>query len=326
LKAGGGGVLAAPTPPGKTRLPRGEARGYDPRVSAGGAQRAAAAGGMPSVSTSSLKSGLPKSLFGYHVLDRLGTGALSTIYAVKDPKTGEAYALKHVVPQTEKHLRFVEQLQNEFDVSRHFRHPGLRKCVDLKISKRMFIGGIKEAALVMEMVKGLSIDQEHPGALRAVCDCFINVGLALSALHHLRLVHCDLKPSNIIRDHPGNVKIIDFGQACRVGTVKQRVQGTPDFIAPEQAKCKPIGIFTDVYNFGATLYWALTDRRVPTLITVEKRSRSMLVDQDYPKPHEINPRVPQDLSEMVMSCVRVKTDSRPQSIAEVLQALEPYAK
>src|SRR5688572_5064352 len=107
---------------------------------------------MQRVSTSSLKSGLPKSLFGYRVLDRLGTGALSTIYAVKDPKTGQSYALKHVVPLTEKHVRFVEQLQNEFDVSKHFRHPGLRKCIELKFNKRMFIGGVKEAALVMEMV------------------------------------------------------------------------------------------------------------------------------------------------------------------------------
>jgi serine/threonine-protein kinase len=120
------------------------------------------------------------------------------------------------------------------------------------------------------------------------------------------------------------VKIIDFGQACRTGTVKQRVQGTPDFIAPEQVKCKPVGAYTDVFNFGATLYWALTDRKIPTLITVDKRSRSMLVEQDFLKPHEINPRVPEDLSTVVMACVRVNADTRPQSIVEVLKAIEPY--
>jgi eukaryotic-like serine/threonine-protein kinase len=276
-------------------------------------------------SSSSLKTSLPKSLFGYEVIDRLGTGALSTIYAVKD-KAGHRFALKHVIPQTEKHLRFVEQLQNEFEVSRHFRHPGLRKCVDLKINKRMFIGGIKEAALVMEMVNGTPIDQEHPGTLRNIADCFVRAGLALSALHHLRLVHCDLKPSNILRSKSGDVKIIDFGQTCRIATVKQRVQGTPDFIAPEQVKCKPVGVFTDVFNFGATLYWALTDRRVPTLITVDRRERSILKDQDFPKPHEINSSVPQGLSQIVMACVRVGPDTRPGSIAEVLKVVEPYAK
>ena len=279
-----------------------------------------------SSSSSSLKSNLPKSLFGYRVVDRLGSGALSTIYVVTDGKSDQKYALKHVVPQTEKHLRFVEQLQNEFEISKPFRHSGLRKCIDLKISKRMFIGGIKEAALVMEYVDGAPIDQEHPGALRHVADCFIRAGQALGAVHGLRLIHCDVKPSNIIRNASGEVKIIDFGQACKIGTVKQRVQGTPDFIAPEQVKCKPVGVYTDIFNFGATLYWALTGSRVPTLITVDKRNRSMLVDQDFPKPHEINPRVPQDVSEMVMACVRVKVDMRPQSIPEVLRVLEPYAK
>lgn len=269
--------------------------------------------------------GLPKSLFGYTVIDRLGTGALSTIYEVAD-KLGRRFALKHVVPQSEKQLRFIEQLKNEFEVSKHFRHPGLRKCIDLKISKRLFIGGIKEAGLVLEMVKGLPIDQEHPGALRHVADCFVRAGQALAALHHLRLVHCDVKPGNVLRSPSGEVKIIDFGQACRAGTVKQRVQGTPDFIAPEQVKCKPVGVYTDVFNFGATLYWALTDRRVPTLFTVEKKNRSMLVDQDFPKPHEINSSVPEDLSEKVMECVRVHPETRPATIADVLTVVEPYVK
>jgi eukaryotic-like serine/threonine-protein kinase len=277
------------------------------------------------VSTSSVKSGLPKSVFGYPVVDRLGVGALSTIYTVQDPKSGRKYALKHVVPQTEKHIRFIEQLQNEFEVSKPFRHPVLRKCIDLKISKKMFIGGIKEAALVMEMVEGMPLDQDHPGAMRHIAECFIKVGQGVAALHHLRLVHCDLKPSNIIRDPAGNVKIIDFGQACPLGTTKQRVQGTPDFIAPEQVKCKPVGIYTDVFNLGATLYWVLTDRKIPTLITVDKRSRSMLVEQDFPKPRDINPNVPEDVSETVMACVRVKVDQRPQSVADVIKVIEPYA-
>lgn len=264
-------------------------------------------------------------MFGYQVVEKIGTGALSTIYSVKE-KTGRMLALKHVVPLTEKHLRFVEQLQNEFDVSRHFRHAGLRKCIDLKISRKLLFRGIKEAALIMELFDGLPIDQEHPGGLRQVADCFVRAGQALSALHHLRLVHCDLKPSNILRNRAGDVKVIDFGHTCPIRTVKQRVQGTPDFIAPEQVKCKPVGIYTDVFNFGATLYWALTDRRIPTLITVNKRERSILEEQDFPKPHEINPAVPQDISQIVMECVRVKMDSRPQNIADVLKVIEPYAR
>ena len=268
---------------------------------------------------------MPRSLFGYVVCERLGLGALSTIYAVKDPKTGQRYALKHVVPQTEKHIRFVEQLTNEFEVSKLFRHPALRKSIDLKISKRLF-GGIKEAGLVLEMFDGKPIDQDHPGALRQVSECMVKAGKALAALHHLRLIHCDTKPGNILRNEAGDVKVIDFGQTCPADTVKQRVQGTPDFIAPEQVKCRPVGVYTDVFNFGATLYWALTGRRIPTLMTVDRKSRSMLVEQGFPKPHEINPHVPEDLSLMVMRCVRVNIEQRPRTIVEVLQLLETYAR
>jgi eukaryotic-like serine/threonine-protein kinase len=270
---------------------------------------------------------MPKTVFGYAVIDRIGEGAHSDIYVVQEPKTKKVFALKHVIPKDEKDLRFVDQLKNEHEMSRLFRHPALRKAVDLKIKKGMLgFGAISEAALVLEMVDGATLDYECPREVPVLVDVFQKVAVALGAMHRMLLVHCDLKPGNIIRDGDGRVRIIDFGQTCRIGTVKERVQGTPDFIAPEQVKCKPVGIYTDIFNFGATLYWALTGSRVPTLITVDKRNRSMLVDQDFPKPHEINPRVPQDVSEMVMSCVRVKVDMRPQSIPDVLRVLEPYAK
>ena len=276
-------------------------------------------------SVPSLTAAMPRSLFGYDVTERLGVGAFSSIYAVMDTKTGRRYALKHVVPQTEKHVRFIEQLKNEYEVSKPFRHPALRKCVDLKISKRLF-GGIKEAGLVLELFDGQPIDRDHPGTLRHVSDCFVKAGQALGALHHLRLVHCDTKPGNILRNAGGEVKLIDFGQTCMVDTVKQRVQGTPDFIAPEQVKCRPIGVYTDIFNFGATLYWALTDRKIPTLITIDRANRSILKEQAFPKPHEINPHVPEDLSLMIMRCVRVNIEQRPRTIMEVLQALVPYVQ
>src|SRR3712207_8910382 len=78
---------------------------------------------------------LPKTVFGYSVIDRIGEGAHSNIYVVQDPKSKQVYALKHVIPKEEKDLRFIEQLKNEHDVSRTFRHPALRKAIELKIRK-----------------------------------------------------------------------------------------------------------------------------------------------------------------------------------------------
>ena len=263
----------------------------------------------------------PKSLFGYDVVSRLGEGAGSQLYVVCDPESGQLYALKHVVRKSDKDIRFIEQLQNECEMSRHFRNPVLRKCVDLKINKKL-LGGISEAALIMELVDGTPLDAQPQLPVRKIIDVFMQTAHGLAALHHLRLVHCDLKPSNILTCPDGQVKLIDFGQTCKSGTVKERVQGTPDFIAPEQVRLKSVDAQTDIFNFGATLYWALTGQRIPTLFTVAKKDWHELKEQPYPSPRELNPEVPEPLSKLAMWCSKISRGSRPADIATVITGLQ----
>ena len=267
---------------------------------------------------------LPKELFGYEVVDRIGEGAASTIYAVTDKKTHQLYALKHVVRKTEKEIRYIDQVENEYNISKAFRHPGLRRSFDYKTVRKGFFGPLTEAALVMEMVHGFPINESPPGDVPSVIDCFIQTANALEAMHKLKLVHCDTKPNNIMRDAHGTVKVIDFGQACPIGTEKPRVQGTPDFIAPEQVRLKPVSVRTDVYNFGATLYWAFTGQRIPTLYTIQKVDRHILKEQHYPAPIAINPSVPERVSKLVMECVRYRPAERPSEMQEILDVLEVH--
>jgi serine/threonine-protein kinase len=133
--------------------------------------------------------------------------------------------------------------------------------------------------------------------------------------------HCDLKPNNILVNADGEVKLIDFGQACRLGSVKERIQGTPDFIAPEQVKRDPITAKTDVFNFGATFYASLTGRNIPTLYTVKRGDNSFLVDDVIPSPREIEPEIPEQLSNLVMECIRTNSAKRPE-LADVIRRLE----
>lgn len=280
--------------------------------------------GSPSSPQASPPPPSPGSVFGYEVVARLGEGAHSTIYVVSDRRTTQLYALKHVVPTDPKHERFVDQLRTEFEVSRVFRHPGLRKCLDLKVRKKLF-GGTAEAALLMELVDGVPLDADPPAGPAAVADVFVKAATALGAVHHYRWLHCDTKPNNILRDARGGVRVIDFGQACPAGTSKVRIQGTPDFIAPEQAKCQQLGYYTDVYNLGATLYWALTGgRRVPTIMTVGRGERDVVREQKYPPPRELNADVPDGLSDLAMSCLRVEPSHRPQGMDEVVARLRPF--
>ena len=264
---------------------------------------------------------MPRALFGYDILSEVGKGAASTIYAVSDPKSGQVYALKHVVRKNEKEQRFIQQVQNEYEVGKLCNHPVLRKVYDLKSIKK-FWGPINEVALIMELVDGMPFDDRRMTDIREIIRIFIEVADGLWEVNKAGYVHCDTKPQNIMVTADGHVKLIDLGQACKAGTVKERVQGTPSFIAPEQARCKPLTDQTDVYNFGATLYWALTHQRVPTLLTVDREDRRVVKEQDYPSPLQLNENVPRSVSDIVMQCLRLRPSERVFGMGTVMMRLE----
>jgi len=262
----------------------------------------------------------PKEIAGYEVIDFIGEGAGSRIYVVSHPTTKQLYALKHVVPTTEKEQRFVEQLEAEFEVGKAVNHPGLRRCFDMKVN-RTLLRKVTEAVLVMELFDGQPLDARPFQSTEGVVDTFIQVGQALEALHQLGYVHCDLKPNNILMGPDRQVKVIDLGQAAKAGTAKPRIQGTPDYIAPEQVKCDAVTSRTDVYNLGATMYWALCRKNLPTLFTLKRGENSFLVDQQLPSPRDCNPQVPENLSNLVMECVRTNAMKRP-DMPDVVRRLE----
>lgn len=264
---------------------------------------------------------LPRSLFGYEVLQHLGDGAGSRIYAVTHASTGQIYALKHVIRSDDKSLRFIEQLENEFSVGKQIRHKNLRGVINLHIHRTLMLR-VTEAALVMELVDGLPLDVRLPRRTSDIVAVFAKTAEALHAMHTAGFVHCDLKPANILASDAGSVRVIDLGQACRIGTQKPRIQGTPDYIAPEQVKLKPVIAQTDIYNFGASLYWCLTGSKMPTLFTLKKGENSFLVDSQIRTPVELNPTIPDSLSSFVMECVRINPLKRPESMASVKSRLE----
>ena len=264
---------------------------------------------------------MPQKLLQYQVLERLGEGAGSTIYKVIDPVTRKEYALKHVVRTDPKDIRFVEQMEAEFEISKQFTHPNLRRTYDLKIQKTLLLK-VTEGFLVMELFDGVALDVRPPKTLLEACDTFIQAAQGLQQMHSMGYVHCDIKPNNILRSGTGTTKVIDFGQSCKIGTVKERIQGTPDYIAPEQVKRKPVSHKTDIFNLGATIYWALTGKNIPTLYTVDRGEHSFLVDDRIDSPMDINPRVPLALSNLVMECISSKPDKRPASMEHVIHRLE----
>jgi serine/threonine-protein kinase len=133
-------------------------------------------------------------------------------------------------------------------------------------------------------------------------------------------VHSDMKPNNIVLSPEGVVKVIDMGQSCPLGTIKARIQGTPDYIAPEQVHRRPLDARTDVYNFGAALYWVLTGKPIPTALP-QRGSMTMNADLSIVPPENINNQVPASLNKLVMDCIETQPKNRPNSMNDVASRL-----
>lgn len=276
---------------------------------------------MTSLAESFSSRSTPQRLHGYEVIAPLGEGAGSSIYAVSDPATSQLYALKHVIVKNAKDQRFVDQLEAEFEIGRKVKHPLLRRSIDLKVNKTL-LRKTTDAALILEMFEGVSCEAQPPRIPNEAVSVFLQTTQALHALHQAGYVHCDLKPNNILVSTDGQVKVIDLGQACPVGSVKKRIQGTPDFIAPEQVRREPVSIQTDVYNLGATFYCLLSGKKLPTLFTLKKSENSFIMSDAIPAPHQINPKVPENLSNLVMECVQMSPARRPPDMAQLGKRLE----
>lgn len=259
---------------------------------------------------------------GYRVLSLVGKGAASIIYLAQDPKTKQIWALKHVEKNDPKDQRFLDQAEAEYRIASELDHPSIRK-IDRLIKKKNGLLSTKELYLVMEFVDGISEDLQQPRTFERAVDIFHQVALALAHMHDRGYVHADMKPNNImVKD--GVAKIIDLGQSCKIGTVKERIQGTPDYIAPEQVHRRAITPKTDIYNLGATMYWTLTRKAIPTALAKDDSFVGSLEDHliERPKPaSELNPRIHPRLSELIMHCVEIEPDKRPESMALVADKL-----
>lgn len=245
---------------------------------------------------------------GYEILQYLGSGARSTIWQIRERQTGRILALKRVVKRQHSDTRFLQQAINEHDVGVNLNHPVIRRIYRMRRIRQWL--SLREVHVFMEFCQGQTVQENRPQSVREIVRIFGDVAGALAYMNAGGFVHGDIKPNNILVAPGGTVKIIDLGQSCRIGTVKDRIQGTPDFIAPEQVQRQPLDGRTDAYNFGAALYWTLTGQPIPTILPREG-SVTLVVDMTYIPPEELNRAVPPALSKLVTDCIEVRPDHRP---------------
>jgi serine/threonine protein kinase len=190
----------------------------------------------------------------YSLLELLGSGGMGSVYRARDTKLDRDVAIKR--------LKEAKRLGHEATAMAALTHPNIVKIHSIEIDDEGF------PFLVLEYVsaKTLKTIVEENGALDA--DTCKQIALqTLDALQHAHskgVIHRDLKPTNLMFDHAGNLKILDFGIAKLVGVEDQRLTktgeiiGTPDYISPEQCGVGKVSASSDIYSLGCTLYFLLT--------------------------------------------------------------------
>ena len=269
-----------------------------------------------------------KSFNSYQVLTKLGEGAASELFSVFDKKTRHVWALKHVIKNDEKDQRFIDQVENEYVVGMKLDHPTLRSMEKLVRHRKMF--KVTAVSLIMELIDGQPLDKKLPRNYAQAVQLFRKVAEGLHHMHGRGYVHADIKPSNILVGDEDEVKIIDLGQGCPIGTIKKRIQGTPGYMAPEQAHRQEITPQTDIYNFGATMYWVLVWELIPTVLPPKDENGGSIysgaIDADMIEaptpPHVKNPRIHPLLSKQILDCVNLNPEDRPESMEIICNRLE----
>ena len=261
----------------------------------------------------------------YQVVGTLGKGAHSTILHVRRAADSREYAVKVVTVDDADHQKFLDQAKHEFRVAQMLSHPNLIKiyCLDLK---RDWLFRIKKAEVLIEYVNGKTLDA-IPVPLDQLVPVFSQVAAGLGHMHRRGVFHADLKPNNILYGKRGEVKVIDYGLAWIKGEPKDRVQGTPEYMAPETVKHKVINERTDIYNLGATMYRITTLKLPPsvmpgadTLRIGSKAFASMLTPVQ-----ELNKAVPTRLSDLIHRCLSYDSERRPARVGDILEELAQIA-
>ena len=255
----------------------------------------------------------------YRVVNALGNGAGSTILLISDKTAGgKRYALKVVRKQEPEDEIYIQQAKTEFEAAQKLNHPAIAKIYDCRTKKSWFkVTGVE---LLMEYVDGKTLDEIEAPELGQLVLIFCQVASALDAHAPPRGLSWRPEAGNIMLSKNGQVKLIDFGTAWMRGQEKNRIQGTPQFMAPEQATEKIVDEKTDIYNFGATMYRMFTGRFVQAGIPKPGDERKLT------PPIQDQPAIPAALNELIVACLESRPGHTPRRHVRGHDQLSAIAK
>lgn len=247
----------------------------------------------------------------YEILERIGGGGMADVYKAHDKILDRVVAVKILHAQLAGDKEFITKFQMEAQGAARLSHPNIVNIYDVGVENGTHY-------IVMEYVAGETLKDKitREGHLSIADSLRIakEIAQALSHAHANNLVHCDVKPHNILVMDDGHVKVADFGIARAVTsttmTYNGNVIGSVHYFSPEQAKGTQITPKSDVYSLGVVLYEMLTGELPFTGETTVSVALKHL--QEEPRsPHAINPEIPPVVEAIVLKAMSKEPKDRP---------------
>ena len=278
----------------------------------------------------------------YRLVDQIAQGATGRVYKAVHVTMGRVVAVKTMPP---------EEFKREVFASVQLNHPNIVTSHDAQE-----VNGVR--FLVMECVDGPNlydlVKKQGPLPVGVACELMRQAARALQYAHEQGIVHRDIKPGNLLITEVHDtqaaegaaggraratesglipwVKILDFGLARLgpdgpIGTIRSKagaVMGTPDYIAPEQARdIHEADIRSDLYSLGCTFYYALTGQvPFPSKSVLETLSKQLMKEAEPVE--KLRPEVPTPVGAILRRCLAKEPADRYQQPAELAQALVPW--
>ncbi|WP_288895048.1 Stk1 family PASTA domain-containing Ser/Thr kinase [uncultured Megasphaera sp.] len=258
----------------------------------------------------------------YQILEEVGTGGMAVVYKARDILLDRIVAVKILHAEYGNDHEFVTRFRQEAQAAAKLSHPNIVNIYDVGKD-----GDIHY--IVMEFVRGETLKEyiEKHGHLpiNTSIQIAFDIGEALESAHHNGLVHCDIKPHNILVTETGRIKVADFGIARAINssaTMKEdkKILGSVHYFSPEQASGNTLDERTDIYSLGVVMYEMMTgvvpfEGDTPLSIALQH------VQDAIPLPTKYNRRIPRLVERCILKAMAKNPDDRFQSVEELMSEL-----
>jgi serine/threonine protein kinase/tetratricopeptide (TPR) repeat protein len=258
----------------------------------------------------------------YKILEKLGEGGMGVVYKAEDLRLRRLVALKFLPLEYTKDERAKKRFGREARAASALDHPNIAVVHDIGESPE------GQSFICMAYYEGHTVKQQlDRGPLDAKLALKIAAQVAdgLQRAHEVGIVHCDIKPANLIVTNRGEVKILDFGVARLGGETKSSststTGGTLAYMSPEQARGETVDNRSDVFSLGVVLYEMMTGRR-PFYGEHDAAVLYSIVNAEPEPPSTIDPNITPDMESMILRLLRKDVSHRYQSASELRKAID----